>query len=249
MTKKKRNKKAIYIPTLLGLFVIGSLLFIKFRNRIYSPDLNIKELKQTNLICGIDISKYQPHIDWDKVAQQIDFVFIRASSGSRYCDPMFEKHYNNAVDHEIPIGAYHYFVFNVDGKKQAENFLKNIGNNYFELPLVIDVEEHPKYGRSNFNYKTTINNLRDFINTVENKTGNTIMIYTNTECYEKYIQPNFPNHRLWICSFQSKEKLPVHWTFWQKTHTGEIEGIKGYVDINIFNGNRKTWYEYIGKIM
>ncbi len=249
MSRKKRKLKAYLIPFLLGIMVIWFLLFLKFRNRYNSPDLDINNLREYNTICGIDISKYQARINWEKVASQIDFVYIRASSGSNYSDPLFEKHYANANDNEIPTGAYHYFVFNVSGIKQAENFLKNIGNNYFELPLVIDVEEHPKYGRSSFNYQTTIDNLKNFITTVENKTGNQLMIYTNKECYEKYIKPNFPTHRLWICSFQNKETLPPHWTFWQKTHTGKIDGINGFVDIDVFNGNRATWFEYIGKIM
>ncbi|MDD3281140.1 MAG: GH25 family lysozyme [Bacteroidales bacterium] len=248
MNKKKKKKKKIYIPALLGILVVGVLLFLKFRDRHPSPYLTINEMLKTNTICGIDISRYQTYIQWEKVAPQIDFVFIRASSGSRYQDPYFEKHYADANDAGIPTGTYHYFVFNVNGKAQADNFLEAIENNYFELPLVIDVEEHPTYGPSSFNYQTTVKNLKDFIATVEKESGKEMMIYTNMECYHKYIKRYFPTHKLWICSFKGKESLPPQWVFWQKTHTGKVEGVKGHVDINVFNGNHDAWLNYIGKI-
>ena len=27
------------------------------------------------------------------------------------------------------------------------------------------------------------------------------------------------------------------WKFWQHTHAGRLDGIRGYVDLNIFNGS------------
>lgn len=232
----------------MGLSIIGVLLFLKFKDKYPSPDLTMNEIRETYAICGIDISRYQTHIDWEKISQQINFVFIRASSGKQYTDTLFEEHYANANDFGIPTGAYHYFVFNVNGKEQAENFLKTIGNNSFELPLVIDVEEHPEYGPTAFNYQTTIKNLSDFIYTVEQRSGKEILIYTNSECYNKYIKRNFPNHKIWICSFKDENTLPPQWVFWQKTHTGKIDGIKGDVDLDVFNGNPKTWLTYLGEV-
>ena len=135
MTKKKRKIRT-YIPAvIIGLSLVGVLLFITFRERHFSPDFDIIELKKINTINGIDISRYQPHINWEKVAPQIDFVFIRASSGNKYIDPLFEEHYANAKNKNIPIGAYHYFIFHQNGLEQAKHFLHTLGNNEFELPL------------------------------------------------------------------------------------------------------------------
>lgn len=232
----------------MALSILGIFLFFKFKEKYPSPDLTMNEIMKTYAICGIDISRYQTHIDWEKVSLQLDFVFIRASSGKQYKDPLFEEHYANANDFGIPASAYHYFVFNVNGTEQAENFLETIGDNSFELPLVIDVEEHPKYGRSTFNYQSTIKNLSDFIYTVEKKSGKEILIYTNKECYNKYIKHHFPEHKIWICSFKDENILPPQWVFWQKTHTGKIDGIKGDVDIDVFNGNPDAWLTYIGEV-
>lgn len=41
---------------------------------------------------GIDVSHYQKNIDWEKVANSgVDFVYIKATEGATYVDPMFKK--------------------------------------------------------------------------------------------------------------------------------------------------------------
>lgn len=246
MSTKNRFKSKHLLSIVIGLSFVGVILFVSFRERNISPVFDIIELRKINTISGIDISRYQTHINWEKVAPQIDFVFIRATSGKKYVDPYFEDHYNNAKDNNIPLGVYHYFVFYQNGKEQAEHFLKTLGNNEFELPLVVDVEEHPTYGHASFNHKKMVDNLKSFIETVEKATKKKMIIYTNIECFNKYIKFNFPSHHLWICTFKGKQSLPSKWLFWQTTHTGKIRGIKGHVDINVFNGDCKTWESFIG---
>jgi lysozyme len=244
---KKSKSVPYFISLFFGTLVIVILLVIKYKQADNSTLFTLNEIKTEDSICGIDISRYQPHINWEKVAPQIDFVFIRATSGRNYVDNLFDVHYMNAKNHDLPIGAYHYFVFNVNGKDQAVNFLNKVNDYEFDLPLVIDVEEHPKYGKPSFDYQTTINNLREFITKVEKETKTEVLIYTNTKGYERYIKRNFPNHSLWISSFKSKETHPSQWVFWQKTHTGKIDGTTDYVDINVFNGDEKTWNNYLEK--
>ena len=246
MSKKNRFKRKHILSIVVGLSFVGVILFVSFRERHFSPNFDIIELKKINTINGIDISRYQAHINWEKVAPQIDFVFIRATSGKRYVDPLFEEHYSNAKDKNVPIGVYHYFIFHQNGLEQAQHFLQTLGNNEFELPLVVDVEEHPTYGPASFNQKKTVENLKSFIETVEKATKEKMIIYTNIECFDKYIKRNFPTQHLWICTFKGKQSLPSKWLFWQTTHTGKIRGIKGHVDINVFNGNRKAWESFIG---
>lgn len=61
----------------------------------------------------LDISKYQPDVDYAKTAQDCDGVILRA--GLTYWgaqnmgkDPCFEKHYAGFKAVGLPVGAYYY---------------------------------------------------------------------------------------------------------------------------------------------
>lgn len=57
---------------------------------------------------GIDVSHYQPKLDWSKLKGNIDFVIAKA--GESYgTDEMFAKHCQAAYDADLPFGAYWYF--------------------------------------------------------------------------------------------------------------------------------------------
>ena len=57
---------------------------------------------------GIDVSKWQPQIDWKKVkASGITFAIIRACY-STSTDTKFEKHIKGALAEGINVGVYCY---------------------------------------------------------------------------------------------------------------------------------------------
>ena len=68
-----------------------------------------------NIYNGIDVSKYQPTVDWDKVkADGIDFVFVRVgyrgygAAGTLAADICFEKHVEGALAAGLQVGLYYY---------------------------------------------------------------------------------------------------------------------------------------------
>ena len=79
-------------------------------------------------------------IDWKK-ARDVgnDFVFIRAAYASRE-DEDFK--YNWEGSKTIPFrGAYQFYDYRIDAKKQADYFVTLMAGDWGELPPVIDVEE------------------------------------------------------------------------------------------------------------
>jgi lysozyme len=72
-----------------------------------------------------------------------------------------------------------------------------------------------------------------------------VIIYTNEHEYNKYIKGNFNNNPLWICSLDEEPPIDRDWKFWQYTHRGEMDGIKGWVDFNTFNGSRGEWNSFL----
>ena len=66
----------------------------------------------------------------------------------------------------------------------------------------------------------------------------------NIDTYTKYIKGNFDEYPLWLCKL-CNEPTNSNWTFWQYTHKGVVPGIKGNVDMNIFNGSYTDFVNFI----
>ncbi|HZK95778.1 MAG TPA: GH25 family lysozyme [Prolixibacteraceae bacterium] len=250
MKRKKPKKSKIYIITIALIVMILIVRYIA----LYLPPARFNEEpngievdKSRYPITGIDISRHTGKVDFQKIKEQfndtIDFVFIKTSEGANLVDVKFDTNYNNAVLNDIPVGPYHFFKFNVSGKRQAANFLHVINNKIFNLPLVLDVEEWSNTGE--YNQDKVINEIRCFILEVEIRRKEKVMIYTNESSYQKYIQGNFESNKIWICSFSPHPKNLKNWTFWQHSHNGKLEGAEGWIDINTFNGTRQEWNQFL----
>ena len=62
---------------------------------------------------GIDVSKYQSGLDWNKIKKSgVSFVIIRigyrgyGAAGNLVKDPMFEEHFTNARNAGLKVGVY-----------------------------------------------------------------------------------------------------------------------------------------------
>ena len=58
---------------------------------------------------GIDVSEWQGKINWQKVKNSdIDFAFIRISSGTDYMDKYYDYNMSSANAADLPVGTYVY---------------------------------------------------------------------------------------------------------------------------------------------
>ena len=95
-------------------------------------------------IRGIDVAHWEPEIDWMKLrAQEIRFAFIKATQAADYVDNKFLSHWTGAKQAGILRGAYHFIDPRVDGRLQAENFLRTVKLEPGDLPPVLDLEDLP----------------------------------------------------------------------------------------------------------
>jgi GH25 family lysozyme M1 (1,4-beta-N-acetylmuramidase) len=92
-------------------------------------------------IKGIDVAHWEPQVDWARVrAQDIRFAFIKATQAD-FADSMFESHWVGAKRAGILRGAYHFIDPRVDGRRQAEAFLRMVKLEPGDLPPVLDLED------------------------------------------------------------------------------------------------------------
>ncbi len=199
-------------------------------------------------IAGIDVSKHNGDIDYDKVRDDdYQFVFIKASEGKTYKDPAFDRNHRDASKAGLKVGAYHFFRKNRTGQEQADNFLSAIKGKTFDLPLVIDLEDDWGNGAA-VSRKTAIERVMTMIDILHKK-GYQVMIYTNLDGYEKYYQNMLVDCDLWLCSFTSPDLLPhLPHSIQQFSHEGNVAGVKGDVDLNVFRGSKSEWNDFLDEV-
>lgn len=243
--KKKQNKftKRIFI-TLLVL-VLATLITIYVRwnyNKLHFipyPEFGIS-LPAGYQIHGIDVSKYQSAISWDRVtAIKADgavfgFVFIKATEGLENIDPYFRKNWLGAKQAGLVRGAYHFFIPTKSGKAQAETFLEMVKLQKGDLPPVLDIEH--TYGTPT---SLLQQRLADWLTAIEKIYRVKPIIYTNINFYRNFLAGRFDDYPLWIAHYLAPRKPGISrsWSFWQHNERGRVQGINGNVDFNVFNGD------------
>lgn len=223
---------AIFVVVASALVYSGIRLWNFRRN--YKPKVDVSAYE----VRGIDVSAHNGTIDFGRVKRAgIDFVFIKASEGTDFRDKRFTANIDSATAHGIPAGAYHFFRYDKDGVAQAVNLCNALGGRVPQLGVVIDVEDagNPHDG----NPDVVVGNLAEMIDYL-NLRGLPVMIYTNKDGYNQFLRRAYNGYPLWICSFNN-HPIDAEWIFWQYSHNGRVDGIRGDVDLNVFNGSRAEW--------
>lgn len=245
--KKARKPKRLYKWILLGgaAIIIAAALLYPYRYRFYalffSPDNAHYPVR------GIDVSHHNGVIDWKAVAgQDFRFAYIKATEGTTFTDPRFRTNCRQARQAGLEVGAYHFFRKGSDGVRQANHMIATIKKANTTLPPVIDVEDHKN--DNNVNNALAVKRLRQMVEQLQHA-GYRPIIYTNRNGYAKYYKSNFQHIDLWLSSVREPEKLhkSYHHTLQQYYQWSTVDGMKGFVDLNIFMGSEKDWEQWIAQ--
>lgn len=180
---------------------------------------------------GIDVSHHNGKINWKQVPD-VEFVYIKATEGATYVDPMYQQNIKGARAMKLRVGAYHYFRTTNSVQKQFENYKKHVKKSDIDLIPMVDMEECRKWSTVQFQ-----DSLMRFIQLVKSYYGKAPMIYSVNTFYNRYCAPRFNNFHLMIGRYGSDEpfiKGRGTYTIWQKSQTGKLSGIPKNVDIDIF---------------
>ena len=249
MSKRQVPTKPDFIKWLLiagaaALVVLGGEYV--FRHCIRSHSVNVDRYHYP--IAGIDVSKHNGEIDFDKVKDDdYQFVYIKASEGMTYKDEAFDRNYRGARKAGLKVGAYHFFRKNRTGAEQAANLLQTVKDKELDLPLVIDLEDDWGNGAT-VNREKALERVLEMIDILHDK-GYQVMIYTNLDGYEKYYKNMLVDSDLWLCSFTSPDLLPhLPHRIQQFSHEGSVAGVNGDVDLNVFRGSKREWSRYLDQV-
>ncbi len=249
----KKGNRAPFLFLLALAFALTMLINPHLRYRVYrllDYPFHYEDYKHFGIrlpepfhIHGIDVSRYQQRIDWERVAnmrvgpKRIHFTFIKATEGSWMQDPYFDHNWKQSRRHGLIRGAYHYFLPDISPRDQARLFIRTVRLQSGDLPPVVDVEE-----QRGMTPAQVRKHLKTFLDLLRQHYGVRPIIYTNRDFYKNHFahQPDFKPYAFWIAHYYVGElSLPdgSTWHFWQHNDQGRVSGINGPVDFNVFRGD------------
>ncbi len=227
MDNTKKMKKTGNRTIFLILIVIFLLIIFFPKREIVIRNYPVK---------GIDVSHYQDVIDWKIISERgISFVFVKATEGMTLKDKLFNRNWERIRREGLKRGAYHFFRPTLSAKKQANHFIESVELELGDFPPVLDVEVLDGVSK-----KELLVGVHAWLLHAEMEYGVKPIIYTNQNFYNNYLKNEFSDYPLWIARYSLREprlKDKANWTFWQYTSSGNIKGIEGRTDFNVFSGS------------
>lgn len=221
------------------------------------------------LISGIDVSKWQPTVDWAKVAGAGQaFAFAKASQ-STWTDALFTKHWAGIKAAGLLRGAYHFYAPDTPPLKQLETYLKALGDDLGDFPPVLDIEAKTD------NPAQLAKDALVWLTEIEQRTGRKPIIYTAAWYWNSgmFIGGKYPEwaatYPLWVAAYpvaagaptleeiakgKYKPLLPKSWTkaaLWQYSEKGRVDGVvtdgkPANTDLNVFDGTAEELAKFLG---
>ena len=205
----------------------------------------IKKLQSTtgNSRAGIDVSKWNGDIDWDKVQNAgVEFAIIRAGyrgsvTGSLVEDPYFAANIKGATASGIPVGVYFFTqaVNEVEAVEEASAVLRLVKEYRLDYPIFIDTEGAGGNGRADgLDAETRTLVCEAFCRTIENA-GYSAGVYGSRNWYNNnlYTDRLDNDYYIWLAEYRSVPLYQGYYQMWQYTSKGKVDGISGNVDMNI----------------
>jgi GH25 family lysozyme M1 (1,4-beta-N-acetylmuramidase) len=196
------------------------------------------------MIFGIDVSKWQGIIEWNKVASAgVKYTFVKATEGVGYVDPMLKSNVQGALAAGLKAGLYHFLrVDNPDPVAEAAHFIQTIRGMQYDW-IVCDIEDAK--GKSSAD---VVSYTRTWLQEVEQATGKRPIVYTYVSFANQYLKDSLAAWPLWIAHYNSQgpgSTAWADWICWQYTDSGTVDGIAGNVDCNwmtpeFFAGHNNT---------
>jgi lysozyme len=201
---------------------------------------------------GVDISRWQGDIDWQKLrGQGANFVYIKATDGGDHLDPMFRQNWKNAEKAGLKRGAYHFFYWCRTAREQADWFIRNVPKVKGALPPVIDVEwNHTSSCKKRPSRENVLEKMQVFMDKLEAHYGQRPIIYTAPDFYADNLKGAFKNHPFWlrsVAAHPSKVYPGRDWVFWQYSGSGLSHGVEGRIDLNVFHGDENAWRKWLAR--
>ncbi len=190
----------------------------------------------------LDVSSWQPKIDYAQVAKQIDGVLLRCGvtgyGTANQCmkDSCFEQHYAGFKAQGVPVGAYYYSAAdNLAKVKEEAEFTKTLlASKTFELPIYYDIENRERMNKlSKDQLAAQIIAWCDILEAA----GYFVGVYSYTAFIKEKLHINqlAERYTIWLADYRTNYDRIIPRDMHQYTSKAKVNGIAGGVDMsNLF---------------
>ena len=188
---------------------------------------------KVNGIKGIDVSEWQGDINWKKVKNAgIKFAMVRTSYGQRSLDKTYIANIKGAQSAGIDVGVYHYCYAKTveEAKAEARHFVNTIKPYTLTYPAVLDLEDPSQANLG----KTLLTDMAIAFMDIVKDAGYYPMLYSFKYWLESKIDfSRLKEYDIWLAQWATKPTWAGNIGIWQYTDKGEVDGINGYVDLDV----------------
>lgn len=166
---------------------------------------------------GIDIYSGTIITDWSAVKDSgVEAVYIKATEGLTYINPLMDSQYKNAKNQGLKIGFYHFAAKN-NPVGEYRHFIDTIGKYEQDLKPVLDYEVS----------NPDMSFLSQFM-----AQNSDLLLYAAHNVADK---SGLPKNKIWIAEPNTRPTDTNGYAGIQYSWTGKINGIQGNVDMDIFS--------------
>ncbi len=192
---------------------------------------------------GIDVSKFQGDIDWEKVAADgVEFAFVRVGyrgyeTAKLVEDDNCKTNIENALKNNIKTGVYFYTqAINEKEAIEEANFVIDIIKDYdINYPVAFDLEMvgDDTARTNNLTADERVKIVKAFCDTIK-EAGYTPMLYGNLATMFSMVEyEEVTEYEKWFAYYDIELYFPYELAIWQYSCTGNVDGINGNCDLNI----------------
>lgn len=193
--------------------------------------------KNDSTSLGIDVSRWQETIDFNKVKEAgCDFVIIRIGGfddGSQYTDRYFAENIAGAKAAGLKVGIYWHAEENSPEqvKENVDYMMTALGGESLDFPIAYDWEDFAHFPKYAMNIHDINNCFETFYNAVH-AYGYDACLYSSKNFLEN-VWTNEKGHYVWLANYVSSTSYAGSYYMWQQANTGTIPGVNGDVDFNV----------------
>ena len=200
----------------------------------------IEQYKNDNTMIGIDISRYQENIDFEKVKNSgVEFVIIRigVQSGAKKdvsIDSYYLENIKKAKEAGLLVGVYLYStaISPEIAKEQAKWVIKTLDGVKLDFPIAFDWENWQYFREYEISLYDLSKSYLSFAEEIE-KNGYKAMLY-GSKYYLENMWLDKGNYPVWLAHYTDKTNYSGDHIMWQYSAIGEVDGINNAVDLDVY---------------
>ncbi len=190
-------------------------------------------------IKGLDVSRFQGEVDWERVkAAGYQFAMLRAGYGDSTVDEQFRRNASECNRIGLPVGAYWfcYAVSPENAAQEADSCIRTVSEYRLDYPVCYDIEQasanYIEEQGVSFTPALAQNLVKSFCSRVESK-GYFAMFYSNQSFFNTYLGTALAKrYAFWYARYTDTFD-GTDCGIWQYTNVGRIPGISGNVDLDL----------------